>query len=486
MTVTVTMLQTRKGEGGTLWTAGNSYSASDAFAQYLISSNLATGTLPSPAANFPTEAETTALRALVSGAGNFSMVLLGDSITDMCGGLRTNGTWQSYSAHGYWTWANALLGHRFWNVINAGVSGDNLAGMDARFATDVAPYAPAWVHLFGGVNDVLAANTGNQAAKLAAMKSSVLSIYSKVTAVGAKMVVGTVGPLATGVAATTAMGYVRGRFNQWLREFARATRNVALADYAAAATDPTTSFVPVGQADGNSQLIYDNLVHPTAAGAMVWGKTLYTALLPFVGATRPIPFGAEPGNYATNPVFTGASGATAPTGFTTASLTGTATTWSYAYSARTDGPNGNKLTATLAGGDAQGPSIKLLFPNPSIAGDLAIGSTVRAAVEIDFTYQGAAETYLTGLSLSAMTAGFGYIQSVDIMRDPSINTGGLTRVIQKGSSRGVGVSPGKLTLVTPPMVIPATTASLFCEMNISGTINPSLLSWAIFDEKWLS
>ncbi len=46
MTTTVTMLQTRLGENGSLWTIGNSYAASDAFAAVLISSNLATGTLP--------------------------------------------------------------------------------------------------------------------------------------------------------------------------------------------------------------------------------------------------------------------------------------------------------------------------------------------------------------------------------------------------------------------------------------------------------
>lgn len=48
MTVTITMLQTRRGEGGATWTAGNSYAASDDFAARMISSNYATGVLPSP------------------------------------------------------------------------------------------------------------------------------------------------------------------------------------------------------------------------------------------------------------------------------------------------------------------------------------------------------------------------------------------------------------------------------------------------------
>jgi hypothetical protein len=57
MTVSVTMLQTRLGEDGELWTpAGSPYTASDAFAAFLVSNNLATGTLPQPARN-ATQAE---------------------------------------------------------------------------------------------------------------------------------------------------------------------------------------------------------------------------------------------------------------------------------------------------------------------------------------------------------------------------------------------------------------------------------------------
>jgi hypothetical protein len=69
MPITVTMLQTRQGEGGVTWTAGNSYSASDAFGAYLISSNLATGTIPVSTPSNLTAAQVTATQALVSGGG---------------------------------------------------------------------------------------------------------------------------------------------------------------------------------------------------------------------------------------------------------------------------------------------------------------------------------------------------------------------------------------------------------------------------------
>lgn len=73
MTTTVTMLQTRLGENGSLWTVGNSYAASDAFAAVLISSNLATGTLPKSRGLVPLWGQTDntgAVASVVDGAGN--------------------------------------------------------------------------------------------------------------------------------------------------------------------------------------------------------------------------------------------------------------------------------------------------------------------------------------------------------------------------------------------------------------------------------
>ena len=63
MPVSVTMLQTRRGEDGAQWSSGNVYTASDAFAAILISSNLATGTLPQPAPSGTTAAQAAAVAA---------------------------------------------------------------------------------------------------------------------------------------------------------------------------------------------------------------------------------------------------------------------------------------------------------------------------------------------------------------------------------------------------------------------------------------
>ena len=69
MSITVTMLQTRQGEGGVVWTAGNSYSASDAFGTYLITSNLATGKMPDVPVTTLSPAQVTVTAALVSKDG---------------------------------------------------------------------------------------------------------------------------------------------------------------------------------------------------------------------------------------------------------------------------------------------------------------------------------------------------------------------------------------------------------------------------------
>lgn len=69
MSITVTMLQTRQGEGGVMWTAGNSYSATDAFGAYLITSNLATGTLPAVPQSGLSPADNIAIKGFVSDDG---------------------------------------------------------------------------------------------------------------------------------------------------------------------------------------------------------------------------------------------------------------------------------------------------------------------------------------------------------------------------------------------------------------------------------
>jgi hypothetical protein len=89
--VNVTMLQTRRGENGTQWTQGSTYSATEEFARFLITSNLATGTLPNNARSaVPGDGNATAEGMTVT-VGAFSaagFTFSGGSIT-----LPADGTW---------------------------------------------------------------------------------------------------------------------------------------------------------------------------------------------------------------------------------------------------------------------------------------------------------------------------------------------------------------------------------------------------------
>jgi hypothetical protein len=69
MSIDVTMLQTRRGEGGVMWVAGSTYSASDQFGMELITANLATGVRPVVPPSNLTVAEVASTRSLVSEAG---------------------------------------------------------------------------------------------------------------------------------------------------------------------------------------------------------------------------------------------------------------------------------------------------------------------------------------------------------------------------------------------------------------------------------
>jgi hypothetical protein len=67
MTVNVTMLQTRRGEGGVTWEAGETYASTEGFAKFLVGCNLATATFDSTDGFVQASGQ-------ISGAGVFNLV----------------------------------------------------------------------------------------------------------------------------------------------------------------------------------------------------------------------------------------------------------------------------------------------------------------------------------------------------------------------------------------------------------------------------
>lgn len=93
MTIQVTMLQTRRGEGGVMWSAGSTYSASSAFAVELINANLATGSLPTVPPSGITTDQVAGLLSLPAMVVVGPLVLGGGMTTTLTNGFATGFQW---------------------------------------------------------------------------------------------------------------------------------------------------------------------------------------------------------------------------------------------------------------------------------------------------------------------------------------------------------------------------------------------------------
>ena len=100
---------------------------------------------------------------------------IGDSITDP---TRSGGSWFDYAC--------LLSNQKMLRVVNAGVSGDNAAGVLARLQTDVIAYNPGWCAVLIGAND--------QTISLTTWKTTMASIYTTLLAAGVMPVACTLTP----------------------------------------------------------------------------------------------------------------------------------------------------------------------------------------------------------------------------------------------------------------------------------------------------
>ncbi len=122
-------------------------------------------------------------------SGN-TTVFLGDSITAFGNAYET----QPSNTYG-WGWtaqATFLSKGRILQVNNAGIPGNTLAQMLARFSTDVTPYSPAKVVIAGGTNDI--PTTTFTAAQLSAATATLGSIIDAAEAAGIQPIVCDVPP----------------------------------------------------------------------------------------------------------------------------------------------------------------------------------------------------------------------------------------------------------------------------------------------------
>lgn len=153
-------------------------------------------------------------------------------------------------------------------LYNAGIGGQRSDEILARFATDVAPYAPNVVTILAGTNDV------GQGVSVATATSNIAKMADLCLGIGAVPVLCTVPP-STDVPTGRKQNNII--LNAWIRFYAE-SHGLPLVDFYALLVDPATSgYLTVYQ--------YDS-IHPNQAGFAAMGKLVSDTLAPVLPPYR--------------------------------------------------------------------------------------------------------------------------------------------------------------------------------------------------------
>lgn len=332
-----------------------------------------------------------------------SVVIFGDSITSI---NASSGAGYSYSpSHGYWNWANFLLGQRYKLLRNAGVGGNWTQDMLTRIDSDVIAYRPDMVIVLGGTNDI-----ANEV-PVATITTNLATIYEKILAAGCSVVAMTILPRAAGITAAQ-----RSRLmcvNNWIREMAYTRPNIVLCDPFVAFSDPASA-----TSDPVAGYTSDGL-HPNSVGARIIGAELYKVLNALTPASNRLVSGqADVFDSANNPTGnmlvngmmqtlsatsgTGYAGNN-PNSFTIQRISGTST-WTGSAVARSDGVPGNWYRAAVTGGTLATEQFEFRqnVSGPTAGGaTYQIGDRLYAELEINVTVSGSAP-YLNQLCIQVV------------------------------------------------------------------------------------
>lgn len=167
------------------------------------------------------------------------IAMIGDST--MQGSAQSNDRFYDFSDPNYRQVSTVLSSELQCPVFNRAASGETLADMDARWATDITPLKPRCrdVIIQGGVNDFGGTRTFAQA------QTSVQSMVAKATADGFAVKFLTCTPSDSIIASGTKEGY-RQSFNAWLQS----TYGSAVCDINEIVEDSTRSGYMLGVSDG--------------------------------------------------------------------------------------------------------------------------------------------------------------------------------------------------------------------------------------------
>ena len=305
---------------------------------------------------------------------------------------------------GWWSYAEselAALGYPTQVVRNAGDGGDTLQQMRDRIATEIEPYARPGdvVCVMGGVNGSGAsAETSLDVSTAANVIADLANIIDDLLALGVTVCVSTITKAqasaywatspSTAIANTKAAnGYIRGRAKSEARVLCFDSYDAqGGGDYAASDVESNGfHFLPSG-AEKVGQRFVDDCIS-------IFRKGSFRRVL----STADAYVDASSWNLLTNPEFSGATGTTAPTGWTASLGSGTN---SLTLSARSDGI-GNDLTISKAHSAANGGSLTQTITDRISAGQLV-------AFGVEYESDTLAEGHYWRLSLEFDVGGVTY------------------------------------------------------------------------------
>lgn len=348
-------------------------------------------------------------------------VALGDSQT-------ANGGTGNTNDRGWWVWMNALLGQPWASFRNAGVNGDTLAQMLARIPTDVTPYNPDIVFVFGGKNSI------SQGLTFAQVQNDYTAILDALSTAGITRVVVVTDPPHDGRPAGERA--IRDQMNDWLRRLPQLRHQViATIDAYATVVNPATG-------DFNTGMAYDAL-HPSSAGAQAMGALAAQVMKPLLPAVSVLPTGPDTLNLlGTKGAFVGSTAGLA-TGWSEYHA-GTASTFSKVT--RTDGIQGEwQQIATVAGQHTQ-----QIYTDMTTG--FAVGDTLCAISECQVDALG--ESVAAGFPNWQMQIRFLDGASADLAAP-------VYPVLAMASSDGRAKAPsGTFVMRTPNFVVPTGTVKL--------------------------
>lgn len=410
------------------------------------------GILDAPAPSVARMSKAESLLRIGGGAypvDKMTAVLVGNSIISQIasqystvGGI---GGIRNYNAAGWFNHSQALLGHRFQLLQNAGIAGETSVQILARFNADVVAKAPGFA-IFGGLeNDATA--VGNGTLTLQQAKDNYTAMWDACDTAGIRVIQCV--SLPRNATNTTAIKTALFALNQWLRERARVRPKFVLIDwYADLASgvnvDWKANYISSADASG---------LHPAPWGAYEMGRIFAERVAPLTAPIDVLPNSeaetANLVNVATGSALARGTGGVVGTGGTGQVATGWRVdplpTASFTCSkiARTDGLPGEWQQVVVASGGAVKIGVNVTGFGTTYTTDDEIYAL--AEFEVDDVSSPAILGDYIRLNLIAMKSDFGVgRQAIDMDVPSTVTFPGTAHFARRG------------VLMTPLVIVPST------------------------------